>query len=528
MKRYMRDKPMSKKSSPFLNHLSYTFSTVFMIVALMALSCQKKTEQPKVTSAPDTLMGDWMGKLVMADGVEQPLAAQVICYAQGKYQANMLQAFATRDSALCRLQGLKKNETIHFSGQTRDDVEWNGSITGKNFTGEVIGSKTGTFTLVKIERLSPTLGKIPPAGAHLLFDGSSLEQWEQLQDRTGYINLARFLGGKNCVTYIRTSLWSDSEQMPFLLLGSDDGIKVWLNDALVWSNNKNRGARPADDTIQVNLKQGWNTIQCKINNGDGGWGAYVKFVNPDGTVLSNIAEKTAGRGDTKSRQGLDKNDGYLTVWQVSGSFRQEPLKGEQLFDVPFPPEQHGGEWKDLDLSAVDYSARWKMIDGAMEVVPGSGSIVSKKKFTDFELHLEFRSPFMPDQTGQARGNSGVYIQGRYEVQVLDSYGLEGADNECGGIYKIARPRVNMCAPPTQWQTYDVTFKAARFDPSGIKTEPAHITVIHNGIPIYEDLLLPGPTAEAIDQNENEPGGIMLQDHGDLVQYRNVWIVEKVY
>ncbi len=162
----------------------------------------------------------------------------------------------------------------------------------------------------------------------------------------------------------------------------------------------------------------------------------------------------------------------------------------------------------------------------MEVLPGSGSLVSKQKFTDFFLHIEFRTPFMPDQTGQKRGNSGVYLQGRYEVQILDSYGLEGADNECGGIYKVARPRVNMCAPPLQWQTYDITFTAARFDSGGVKINPAQITAIHNGVPIHENLILPGPTGGALDRNENEPGGIMLQDHGNLVQFRNIWVVDK--
>ena len=518
---------MLRKPS-FSHDLINPFITVFIMLILMILSCQQKIVQQKITFSPDTLMGDWSGKMVMADGVEQPLAAQVISYALGKYQANMLQAFDTRDSVFCRLQGLKKNETIHFTGQTKDDVEWSGTITGKNFNGEMIGYKTGTFTLIKIERMSPTLGKIAPEGARILFDGTNLEQWEQVREPVGYINLAKLVGGNNCVAYIRNSLWSDTDQMAILLLGSDDGIKVWLNDALVWSNNKNRGAEPADDTVQVSLKQGWNTILCKINNGDGGWGAYIKFINLNGLVLSGIYEKSTGAGESKSTETLSENDGYLTRWQVAGPFRQEDLKGAQLFDVPFPPEQRSGDWKDLDLSTVAYSAKWKIIDGVMEVLPGSGSLVTREKFGDFELHLEFRSPFMPDQTGQKRGNSGVYLQGRYEVQVLDSYGLEGVDNECGGIYKVSRPRVNMCAPPMQWQTYDVTFRAARFDQNGIKTEPVQITVIHNGVPIHEDLVIPGPTASAIDQNEDERGGIMLQEHGDLVQYRNIWIVEKRY
>lgn len=175
--------------------------------------------------------------------------------------------------------------------------------------------------------------------------------------------------------------------------------------------------------------------------------------------------------------------------------------------------------------APEVPAPWKLVDGAMEVAAGKGSIVTKKGFTDFVMHLEFRTPFMPTSRGQARGNSGVYLQGRYEVQVLDSYGLTGEDNECGGIYKVAHPRVNMCAPPGQWQTYDIAFRAPRFDAQGTKLSDAVVTVRHNGVLIHENLTIPGPTGGALDERPQEPGGICLQDHGDAVQYRNIWLVE---
>lgn len=148
---------------------------------------------------------------------------------------------------------------------------------------------------------------------------------------------------------------------------------------------------------------------------------------------------------------------------------------------------------------------------------------SKEKFTDHSLHVEFRTPFRPEARGQARGNSGVYIQSRYEVQVLDSFGLSGEDNECGGIYKIAKPKVNMCYPPLSWQTYDIDFIAAKYDTEGKKTKPAKVTIRHNGVVIHSNLEIksgtPGRSPEGVTA---EP--LYLQGHGNPVVYRNIWAV----
>jgi hypothetical protein len=150
---------------------------------------------------------------------------------------------------------------------------------------------------------------------------------------------------------------------------------------------------------------------------------------------------------------------------------------------------------------------------------------SQTKFQSVTLHVEFLLPFKPLARGQARGNSGVYLQGRYECQILDSFGLKGENNECGGIYTIAAPSVNMCYPPLQWQTYDIDYTAARYE-NGKQIKNAIITVKHNGTLIHENVELPHATTAAPVKEGPEPGPLYLQDHGNPVRYRNIWIVEK--
>src|SRR6185369_7420406 len=120
--------------------------------------------------------------------------------------------------------------------------------------------------------------------------------------------------------------------------------------------------------------------------------------------------------------------------------------------------------------------------------------ITKQPVSDFQMHLEFRSPYMPYATGQARGNSGVYIQQRYEVQILDSFGLEGAENECGALYRQTRPDLNMALPPLAWQTYDIWFTPPSFAADGkTKLASARITVVHNGKTIHKGLEITAKT-----------------------------------
>ena len=172
--------------------------------------------------------------------------------------------------------------------------------------------------------------------------------------------------------------------------------------------------------------------------------------------------------------------------------------------------------------------KWEVADGAMTVARGAGGIFTKKTFGDFQLHIEWRSPAEVKGEGQGRGNSGVFLQNRYEVQVLDNYGNRTYSNgQAGSIYKQSIPLVNACRPPGEWQTYDIIYTAPRFSADGVKMVPAYVTVIQNGIIVQNHTEIKG-TTEYIGLPKNlahGKGPIQLQDHGDKVSYRNIWIRE---
>lgn len=157
-------------------------------------------------------------------------------------------------------------------------------------------------------------------------------------------------------------------------------------------------------------------------------------------------------------------------------------------------------------------------DGLLEV-----GATTKMPVHDFRLHLEFKTPYQPHATGQQRGNSGVYIQRRYEVQILDSFGLDGAFNECGSLYRQTPPDLNMAFPPLAWQTYDIWFTAARFDEKGKKIANARITVHHNGVAVHDNREIKNKTG-AGQPEADKPLPIHFQNHGNPVHFRNVWIV----
>jgi hypothetical protein len=466
-------------------------------------------------------IGDWRGTRRAAEG-ESGLVAQVIALGDGRYRANLLAEFDTREPAIAVLQGVRDEATVVYSGTSEDGTRWQGLVAEGAFSGSAEGPGACEFEMQHVVRESPTLGTKPPEGALVLMDGTNLDHWMH-PGRYGWtVDLEELIGGDKRAAYLRATIDSPIEQEAVLELGSDDGIKVWLDREEIHANNVFRGHQPAQDSVPVTLLRGYNDLMLKVVEEGGGWAASARLVGPDGRPLEGL---TAGYPEGESVPLAD-SDGNIAVWMMSGPYTEGELGAQELFDIAFAPEDPSEPtvWSPVRLEGAG-TCDWRLTgDGAMEVRPGSGSVVTKEKFGDFTMHLEFRTPFEPNNRGQGRGNSGVYLQGLYEIQVLDSYGLSGEDNECGGIYTVARPRVNMCAPPLQWQTYDIVFRAPRFGEDGQRTAPALVSVLHNGVSIHEDVEVPYPTGGNMGLDPAEPGPIMLQDHGNLVQYRNIWIV----
>lgn len=222
-----------------------------------------------------------------------------------------------------------------------------------------------------------------------------------------------------------------------------------------------------------------------------------------------------------------------TGWKAHDLSRPEPPVVR-----PAPADNPGGppsdavilfDGKSLDKwqSSDGKQAKWKIVDGAMESVPGSGYVVTKDKFSDFQLHVEFATPAKVKGNGQGRGNSGVFLMGEIEIQVLDSYQNKTyPDGSAGSIYGQYPPLVNASRKPGEWQTYDIIFRAPKFDKDKKLITPAIVTVLHNGVLIQDHSEVIGPTAW-IQHKTYVPGKtsgpISLQDHGNPVRYRNIWL-----
>jgi hypothetical protein len=247
---------------------------------------------------------------------------------------------------------------------------------------------------------------------------------------------------------------------------------------------------------------GWNmTKEDTVNSSKGDNGA-VTFKNDKhrGTIKDGVMVIHTLEG---------KKIGQLKrVVRKSPTLGAKPPKGAVVL---FDGKEHGA-----DL--------WK---GGRQTEDGllMQGCTSKATFGDFKIHIEFRTPYKPTARGQKRGNSGFYAHGRYEVQVLDSFALEGRHNECGGIYSTKPPLLNMCYPPLTWQTYDVDFTAAKFK-NGKKTDNAVMTVRHNGVLIHDKTVCDHATTASPMREGPQPGPVYFQNHGNPVRYRNIWVVAK--
>jgi hypothetical protein len=245
-----------------------------------------------------------------------------------------------------------------------------------------------------------------------------------------------------------------------------------------------------------------------------GWKKGDAQIGVDGETKDGAVTFAGDMGSAKIA------DGKVSVFDPGGTMIGTMMKVER---------------KSATLGAKPPAGAKVLFDGSNADAWTDGKIVeknlllagtrSKESFQDFTFHIEFRTPFVPKARGQARGNSGVYLQNRYELQVLDSFGLEGANNECGGFYSIREPLVNMCYPPLSWQTYDIDFTAARFD-GDTKTKNARVTIKHNGVTIFDDFELPNLTPGGEAKEAPGKGPFLLQAHGNPVTYRNIWVVEK--
>lgn len=271
-----------------------------------------------------------------------------------------------------------------------------------------------------------------------------------------------------------------------------------------------------DVGVRVSTQDGPEPLFARIYAGGlpgMGWGTAVPEVLTGSTNEQGIAL----RSEASSGRELRVVDGRMVLVEPTGqqvplrkvarrSVTQgmpAPLGAKVLFDG-----KDTSAWKNAKVTAEGF-----LQGGAETVEPLVGG----------HLHVEFRTPYMPKSTGQKRGNSGVYLQRRYEVQILESFALEGIENECGAIYRQRRPDINMALPPLVWQTYDIFLVPAVFSSTGEKLKGAELTVVHNGVPVHYHTLIVAKTGAGREEGP-EPLPLLLQDHGDPVVFRNIWFV----
>lgn len=238
--------------------------------------------------------------------------------------------------------------------------------------------------------------------------------------------------------------------------------------------------------------------------------------------MQGTAAELKGRWPDSDKELVGKiADGKLTVSDREGTKSVE-LKRTERKSPTLGAKPPAGAVVIFDGSNLD---KFEPAEGHLteDKLLVSG-VLTKPDYNSYKLHLEFRLSWMPEARGQGRSNSGVYVHNAYEIQVLDSFGLEGRNNECGGFYSIKEPDVNMCLPPMTWQTYDVDFTAPKYE-GDKKVANARITLRHNGVVVHDDFELPRATPGGQGEGPG-PRGIQLQGHGNKVMYRNIWLEKK--
>lgn len=322
--------------------------------------------------------------------------------------------------------------------------------------------------------------------------------------------------------------------LPAVAMADDSTVKKKDLAALTWTDPEKAAAEDPDFKMQG--EYGFSTA-------DKAWGAQVVALGGGSFDAFLLEGGLPGAGWTKKKSkihlsGSRKGDSIplicedqMTTAVIRNGVFIASRKNAVFAELPRIERKSptlGARPSDAALVLFDGSSAHQWQDGIVENgLLVNSDVSTRQSFGDYSLHLEFRTPYKPYARGQARGNSGVYHQGRYETQVLDSFGLDGQMNETGGLYSIAAPLLNMCLPPLTWQTYDIDFTAARFDAHGTLTTPARITVRLNGVIVQLNQELSKTTAAApVKEITPEPGPLFLQHHNNRVFYRNIWLVPK--
>jgi hypothetical protein len=409
-----------------------------------------------------------------------------------------------------------------------------------------ISARIGTILSILLPS-TPVVVADPPWQA--LFDGKSLDGWVRRGGEATYRVDGGCIVGTTAQNTPNTFLCTQREFADFALEyefridpRANSGVQIRSNSVPGYRNGVVHGYQVEIDPterawtagVYDESRRGWiadlrNNEAARRAFRQNEWNQVRVEVRGDsiktwlnGTPAAELVDSLTRSGfiglqvhASDSPQPLEVRWRNLRVQDFGDPSRTPPPAAIVLLDTS--GDLSNWEHADKPGSTVE----WVFADGALEVKPGSGSIVTRRPFGDCRVHLEFMVDDNSRQ-GQENGNSGVYLQRRYEVQILNSSGQEPADNICGAIYKVKAADYNMARPAGQWQTYDITFRAPRRSPGGAKRENARITVYHNGTRVHDNVEVPGSTGAG---QPEAPGDapVLLQDHGNRVKFRNIWI-----